>query len=146
MGFMPYAVSPLSHMSVSASIPSDSRSERREPITLKVSQNTRNITPKNTGSAVYFPVSILSIFTLRLCSRLSRHLTTDSETAFSINVYRISARAALRSRPVSCSISTTLCSISSRSFLSSSSLSAKYSSPSMSFVEQNLGGTEMFRA
>ncbi len=46
------------------------------PMTLKVSQNTRPIMPIKAGIAVYFPVRILSILALRICSLLSLGLTT----------------------------------------------------------------------
>lgn len=59
-----------------------SQSERAEPITLKVSQNTRHITPMNTGMAVYLPVRTRSSFMLRRCSLLSWHLTTELSTTF----------------------------------------------------------------
>ena len=85
-------------------------------MTLNVSQKISSITPKNTGSAVYLPVSTLSHATLRLCSRLSWHFTTASAVMPSMNVYRMSARDALRSRPFSVSICTMQCSSSSRSF------------------------------
>ena len=47
------------------------------------------------GSAVYFPVSILSAFTLLACALLSVGLTTVCVHTFSINLKRISARAYL---------------------------------------------------
>ena len=85
-------------------------------MTSNVSQKISSITPKNTGNAVYFPVSTLSQATLRLCSLLSWHLTTASAVTCSMNVYRISASEALRSNPFSVSICTMQCSSSSLSF------------------------------
>ena len=55
-------------------------------MTLNVSQKISSITPKNTGSAVYLPVSTLSHATLRLCSRLSWHFPTDDATTPSMKV------------------------------------------------------------
>ena len=121
-------------------MPRESQSDNVEPITLNVRKNTRNIIPKNTGSAVYLPVSMRSIFTLRLCSRLSWHFTTLMATTFSIKSYRISASAAFLSSFDSSSISTMQCSRSSSSFWLSSSWSSIFLSPSISFEAQNLGG------
>ena len=141
MGFIPYAVRARSASEVNESIPRASKSDSAEPITPNVSQNTRNITPKNTGSAVYFPVRTLSIAMLRRCSRLSCALTTESDTTLSMKSYLIAARAAFLSSPLSSSISTMQCSRSSRSFSSSSSLSSMSGSPSISFDVQNLAGS-----
>ena len=81
------------------------QSERVEPTTPKVSQKTSAIMPAKQGKAVYLPVRILSMATLRLCSRLSPGFTTVAEHSFSIKVKRMSARAASRSSPVTVSIS-----------------------------------------
>ena len=145
-GLMPYAVNPRSTSAVNASIPEVNSVESELPMTLNVNQNTRNITPKNTGNAVYFPVRILSIFTLLRCSLLSWLFTTEASTTPSINVYRISASASLRSNRVSCSISSTLCSMSSSSFWSSSSRSDSEGSPSINLVAQKRGETPIARA
>ena len=50
------------------------------------------------GTAVYFPVRIVSILRLRSCSLLSFGLITVAATHFSIKAKRISAMAAARSR------------------------------------------------
>ena len=64
-------VSRISTKSVSLLMPKLSKSDKPFPITLKVSQNTRPIIAMNDGIAVYLPVNILSILTLRACSLLS---------------------------------------------------------------------------
>ena len=104
-GFNPYAVNARSAKSVTISIPTLSQSERPAPITPKVSQNISPIIAAKAGSAVYFPVSILSAFTLLACALLSVGLTTVCVHTFSINLKRISARAASRSFAHSSSIS-----------------------------------------
>jgi hypothetical protein len=53
-------------------------------MTLKVSQNTRNITAQKPGMAVYFPVSTRSMAMERRCSRLSWHFTTEAATTLSM--------------------------------------------------------------
>ena len=75
-GLIPYAVSPASVRSVNAPMPKSNISESHEPITPNVSQNTSAIIPINAGIAVYLPVRILSILTLRACSLLSLGFTT----------------------------------------------------------------------
>ena len=56
------------------------------------------------GMAVYFPVSILSIFLLRACSLLSFGFTTVLSQRRRIKRNRISAMAAAWSSPLSSSI------------------------------------------
>lgn len=53
----------------------------------------------NIGMAVYFPVSSLSIFLLRLCSLLSLGFTTVLEHSSDMKENLISAIAAARSSP-----------------------------------------------
>ena len=106
-GLSPYAVRDTSTISVSLPMPSASRSESHFPRTLKVIQNIKPIIAINVGMARYLFVSTLSILTLRSISLLSCAFTTHSEHTASINRYRISARAALRSSPPSVSISKT---------------------------------------
>ena len=139
-------VSALSTRFVSAEIPISSRSDNAAPITLNVSQNTAAIIATKHGMAVYFPVRILSIFTLRRCSLLSFGFTTVASQIFSINVKRISAIAADRSSPRSCSICFTICSRSCFSFSSSLSCSRISSSPSASLHAANLTGMSAFFA
>ena len=88
---------------------------------MNVRKNTSAIISTNTGRAVYLPVSTLSMRRLRRCSLLSRGFMTHSAQIFSMNEKRISAIAALRSRPRSFSIWTMICSSASFSFSSSSS-------------------------
>ena len=89
--------------------------------------------PIKQGIAVYFPVRIRSIFSLRILSLLSLGFTTVFSQTFSIKVKRISAIAALRSSPRSFSIWTIRCSIASFSFSSRCSFSKIRWSPSMIF-------------
>ena len=86
MGLSPKLVNAASTTAESLPMPSASRSCNAAPITLKVSQNTSSITPRNTGNAVYLPVSTRSIATERRCSRLSPHLVTDAAATLSIKV------------------------------------------------------------
>ena len=89
---------------VSASIPISKRLWRPAPITANVSQKTRAIMIINAGIAVYFPVRILSILSLRARSLLSRGFFTVCLTTFMINENLMSAIAALLSIPHSFSI------------------------------------------
>ncbi len=134
------AVIPLSSAPASASIPICIRFWKNAPITLKVSQNTSAIIPINAGIAVYLPVRILSIFRLLSCSFDSFGFMTVCDTSFSIKAKRISAMAAERSRPLSSSICTMICSIMSFSFCSRSRACVICSSPSMSFVAAKRSG------
>ena len=74
------------------------------PITLNVSTKTSPIIKMNIGIAVYFPVRILSILLLRICSLLSFGLVTQLWHTLRIYLKRISAMAALLSSPVSFSM------------------------------------------
>ena len=132
MGLSPNSVRAESVTEESESIPNLHSHCKPAPITLNVSQNISNIIAKNTGIAVYLPVSILSIATERRCSLLSVHFFTEPSTTDSIKEYLISARAAFRSNPVSDSICTRQCSISSFSF--STSLRTSAMSPSLSII------------
>ena len=90
--------------------------------------------PKKQGIAVYFPVSMRSIFWLRIRSLLSFGLTTVCSHTFSIKVNRISAIAALRSIPRSFSIWRIKCSIASFSLSSNFRRSMIRASPSIIFA------------
>ena len=127
-------------MSVNQDIPIDNQSDNVAPITLKVSQNTRAIIATKEGIAVYFPVSILSIFTLRICDLLSNGFITVLLQTLVIKVNLISARADCLSLPVSFSISIIICSSISFSFSSNFSLFKIIESPSTNFVAANLAG------
>ena len=68
----------------SDSIPAASRSCKNGPIRKKVRKKTIPIMRMNIGMAVYLPVRMLSMRSLRLCSRLSRGLMTQDRQTFSI--------------------------------------------------------------
>ena len=113
------AVSVRSTVSARDSIPLSRRSCNNAPITPKVSQKTSPMITMNAGIAVYRPVRILSIFSLRRRSRLSFGLVTVSRQTLPMKSKRMSATAALRSRPDSFSICKMICSTVSVSFRSS---------------------------
>ena len=131
--FTPAALSPLSTATVRASIPISRSFCRPAPITLNVNINTAAIIAMKHGIAVYLPVRIRSIFSLRSLSLLSLGLTTVFSHTFSMNENRISAIAALLSSPRSFSIWMTTCSSVSISFLSRFNFSRIRLSPSISF-------------
>ncbi len=83
---IPYASKPDSTKTVSSEIAIASISERKVPITPKVSQKTANIIPIKSGIARYLFVKTLSILTLRICSLLSGIFVTVSAQTFSIKV------------------------------------------------------------
>ena len=130
----------LSVISVRTAIPSSSNPCSHAPITLNVRKNTMAITQIKIGIAVYFPVSHLSIRWLRMCSLLSFGLITHSLQTLSINAKRISAMAALLSRPLSFSICFVMCSKVSISFSSKSSFLIICASFSMALLAANLTG------
>ncbi len=101
---------------------------------------------KNTGIARYLFVSTLSIFTLLICSLLSWHRITVLSQTFSINAYRISANAALRSMQWSASISSMLRCIMSISFWLNFRRLIISPSPSTIFVAAKRGEMPMFCA
>jgi len=98
------------------------------------------------GIAVYFPVKIRSIFSLRIRSLLSFGFTTACSHKRSMKSKRISAIAALRSTPRSVSIWHTICSNISFSFSSSFNCFRISRSPSIAFVAANRTGISAFSA
>ena len=138
--FTDAVVNDRSTKSVTALTPISVNSCKNAPITSNVSQNTSPIIHIKVGIAVYFPVSTVSIFLLRICSLLSSGFITVFSHSFIINEKRISAIEALLSRPLSFSICTTICSIVSFSFWSSFKLDIISSSPSTIFDAENLSG------
>ena len=108
-GLMSQAVRPASIRSVTQPTPSSIRSDRVPPMTVKVKTNTRAMIPKKQGMAVNLPVSTRSMDMLRLCSLLSWGRTTVFLHRVSRKRKRILAMAASRSRPVSCSMTDTIC-------------------------------------
>ena len=84
-GLMPYAVRPASVHFVSHPISSASRSESAAPTTPNVSQKTSSMITIKIGIDRYLCVSMLSIFALRSCSRVSpRFFTTVAAQSSSI--------------------------------------------------------------
>ena len=102
--------------------------------------------PIKHGIAVYFPVRIRSIFSLRTRSLLSFGFTTVCSHNRSIKSNLISAIAALRSSPRSFSIWTTICSSISNSFCSNCNCFKINGSPSIAFVAANRTGKADFSA
>ena len=92
------------------------------------------------GKPVYLPVKISSILRLLSLSLLSCGLTTVSLTNLLIKVKRISAIAAVRSKPLSSSICEMICSIISFSFVSRSKAASTLASPSTNLLAAKRNG------
>ena len=140
-GLAPAAVRPSSASVTRESTPSATSCCRKAPMTLKVRTNTAPMMSTKSGSAVHLPVSRRSMRRLVSRSRLSRGLTTAAETMRSMNEKRMSAIAAARSSPRSCSIWETMRSTVSSSAWSRPRAEAVSSSPSTNFVAAKRTGT-----
>ena len=139
-GFTPAAASAAATASVTHATPSSMRPCSQAPSQPKVIQNTSPMMSRNAGNAVKRPVRMRSMATERLCSRLSRGLTTQVRHTAPMNAKRMSASAEKRSVPDSSSICEMMCSSASSSLASSPRAPRTSSSPSTSLVAAKRGG------
>ena len=115
-GFTPAAASAPAARPVSHETPSSIRPCSHAPREPNETQNTSAMMSRNAGNAVNLPVRMRSIATERLCSRLSRGLTTQARHTSPMNAKRMSAKPESRSFPDSPSIWLMMCSSASSSF------------------------------
>ncbi|VWM25248.1 Uncharacterised protein [Collinsella intestinalis] len=139
-GLTPIETRPSETIAVTCATPTSIRPLSHAPTEPNDSQKTSAMMRRNAGNAVYRPVRMRSIATERLCSRLSRGLTTHARQTPPMKPKRMSASAERRSLPDSPSIWLMTCSRASSSFSSRPSASRTSASPSTSLVAAKRGG------